>query len=703
LHARIGKYAAFTIPVLALIYALCAGLRTVGDMDLGWQLATGRWIAQHHRIPFTDILSYTASGHEWIYPVLSQLIFYALYLVGGYALLSWFSAAACVATIAVMLRGNRITQFLAVLAVPLIAAHTAPRAELFTQLLFAIFVSVLWTYYRSGRAPLWTLPLLMFLWVNLHLGFLAGLGMCAAYVFLELGDTLVAGRRPVALTKLRSFVPWLLATIGTTLLNPWGARNYLGMVTLLPIQRNRWIVELMGIPLTPSTVAQAFALRDPRSAFWCLFLISIVATLIALSLRRLAPAIILGLSIYFVFHAIRFQGLFATVVVVIGGAILGDGIDVASRLWPGIKLACSKFIPIPAILSVMVLTALVSIRVSDLVTNRYYLQTPHLFSLFGPGESSWYPEDAATFLKRERLPGNIFNDYNIGGFVSWRLSPQYPDYVDGRGTPFGERLLFRSFELLGESLDSPKWHDEATSRNINTVLVSVDHELGGGLSDLSAYCDSERWRPVHLDTHAAIFVRLTSETGGLISRLQIDCNKVHFDNPPAAIGYRGRAEQFNYYLNAAFILVVLNRNVEALDVLDRAEHIFSENGYLHYAKGAALQNIGQWAKAEQELRSSLRIDFDDNAAMALARLYEQQDRYADEAAVLSRAVERSSQPHWLYLKLGYAQLALGEPRQALTSFDRAEKASPFGEQATKLGTTFRSQITEGRRRAHAAL
>jgi len=31
---------------LALLYALAAGLRTVGDFDLGWQLATGRWEPQ---------------------------------------------------------------------------------------------------------------------------------------------------------------------------------------------------------------------------------------------------------------------------------------------------------------------------------------------------------------------------------------------------------------------------------------------------------------------------------------------------------------------------------------------------------------------------------------------------------------------------------------------------------------------------------
>ena len=47
---------------LTLLYAALAGLRTITDPDTGWQLATGRYIAQHRSIPSTDVLSYTAQG-----------------------------------------------------------------------------------------------------------------------------------------------------------------------------------------------------------------------------------------------------------------------------------------------------------------------------------------------------------------------------------------------------------------------------------------------------------------------------------------------------------------------------------------------------------------------------------------------------------------------------------------------------------------
>ncbi len=138
---------------IALIYAFLAGLRTVSEPDLGWQLATGRWVAQHHAIPSTDVLSYTAAGQPWIYPVGAGLIFYAAYLLGGYALISWIGAAACVGTIALLLRrGSAVSAAIAILAVPVIAYRTGPRADMFTVVLFAAFLSLLWENYRTGRA-----------------------------------------------------------------------------------------------------------------------------------------------------------------------------------------------------------------------------------------------------------------------------------------------------------------------------------------------------------------------------------------------------------------------------------------------------------------------------------------------------------------------------------------------------------------------
>src|ERR1700731_3205025 len=84
---------------IALAYALLAGLHTVSETDLGWQMSTGRYIVQHRQIPSTTLFNYTVPNSTWIYPPFSGVIFYLLYLVGGYVALSLFNALACAAAI----------------------------------------------------------------------------------------------------------------------------------------------------------------------------------------------------------------------------------------------------------------------------------------------------------------------------------------------------------------------------------------------------------------------------------------------------------------------------------------------------------------------------------------------------------------------------------------------------------------------------
>jgi hypothetical protein len=44
---------------------LYASLHPVADYDMGWHLATGRYVVQHHQILRTDVLSFTSAGKPW--------------------------------------------------------------------------------------------------------------------------------------------------------------------------------------------------------------------------------------------------------------------------------------------------------------------------------------------------------------------------------------------------------------------------------------------------------------------------------------------------------------------------------------------------------------------------------------------------------------------------------------------------------------
>ena len=387
----------------ALTFALLAGLRTLADYDLGWQMATGRWIAQHHQIPSTDVLSYTAQGHPWIYPIGSGLLFYAVYLLGGYALLSWLGAVVCAGSVALLLRrGSLFTAALAILAVPLIAARTGPRADMFTVLLFAAFLSLIWQHHETGRAHLWLLPVLMIAWVNLHLGLAAGLALLGGYVLVECLEMLQLAQRKAALQRLQRAWPWLAATAAATAVNPWGLRVYQKMLGFMaPMAapgQSVSIAEWAPVKLSWTGAVAGLSVRGP-DFFLLLLMAAALAVPVALWRRQFGEAIFLIGAAYLGTRHVRFEGLFAVVVVGIGGAVFTS----AWRAW-GQRIGDGRSRLIFASVLCCLLLLLTGIWSADLITNRTHLMATDT-ATFGAGLSWWFPEGAAAFIERENIPG----------------------------------------------------------------------------------------------------------------------------------------------------------------------------------------------------------------------------------------------------------------------------------------------------------
>jgi Flp pilus assembly protein TadD len=715
------RLSSWLLAAAAVIYALLAGLHTLQDFDLGWQLATGRWVLHHHHTFSTDVFSYTAAGQPWIYPVLSGIIFYLAYLAGGYALLSWMGALAGAGTVALLLRrGSLMGAVLAVIAVPLIANRTQPRAEMFTTVLFAAFLSLLWRHYCTGRARLWLLPILMVGWVNLHLGFIAGLAICGAYLLLEILDLPFPARRIAAIARLRRAWPWLTLTVAATVVNPWGLFIYVALVRQERAQslHTTWIVEWGNLQpswtnLHQALTHQALNWRDPQSCFWWLIATVSVGTCVALWQKQWGAVVLLIASAYFAIEHVRLQALFACVAVVVGGAMLDElaGWTRAATHENTLRTR-SQISPLPhrhaplitagILLVTIAVTGLAGLRSWDLISNRYYMRSTQL-SLFGTGLSWWYPERAVEFLQREQLPANVYNGYSLGGYLTWRVFPAYRDYIDGRAIPFGPQLFFRAYDLSVQPPDSAAWQQEADARNINTIIVPLARYSGMTLfPQLHSFCRSQSWRPVYLDEVSAVFVRRTSQTASLIDRLQLDCGKKNFDMPAdlsASPTSRAKAELFNAWANAGGVLYSLERYPEALTYLDRAQSVFPDNANVHLLRALVLEQTARSDEAESEFRTSLSLEPSDEAWFDFGLFYMTQRRYAEAVELFRQSAESSAHPHEMWMMLGQAYLQLHEPQPALAALDQAVDTSPFSGEAESLGASFNSLIATGRAKA----
>ena len=688
----------FILAAVALVYAFLAGLRTVSELDLGWQLATGRWVVQHHHIPSVDVLSYTAQGEPWIYPVGAGIVFYGAYLLGGYTLISWIGALACVGTVALLLRrGSVVSAGIAIIAVPLIAWRTSPRADMFTVVLFAAFLSLLWENYQTGRARLWLLPLLMVAWVNLHFGFVAGLALIVAYVGGELLETIFGDvRRRAALRRLRQAWGWLVLTVLATLANPWGWGMYRALMRQQQAvaQQQLNISEWNSVPINWDAFSTALSLRQTEGAIYLLLIIAVVAAGLALLSRQWGAAILLLVSTYPPVHHVRMGAVFACMVVVVGGSILS-----AAIVELGSQIRQPRMRSLAAWAAILLLGSLALLRSFDLVTNRHYVRVVDE-SNFGAGLGWWFPERAAEFIERENLPGEVFNTYDEGSYLAWKLGPKRRDYVDGRDTLFGVSRMHRARQLLQLSPDSETWQQEADRYNINTIILPLGRFDGAQLVQLKGFCDSRDWRPVYLDEISVVLVRRKPETENLIRRFPVDCATAPLPAPPSVYSAAG---SYNQWANAADLLAFLGRDTEALSATDSALQTFPDSPFVHWLRGNILLGMGSRSEAEQEYLAAVSLEPSEVTWTALANLYQREGRIPQAVDAWKQASNLSARPDLVQLKLAQIYLHVQQPQLTLQALDKALRIAPAGALAATGATSLRFNAAQGRSAAWSVL
>lgn len=680
----------FVLAALALIYAFLAGFHTVGDPDTGWQMATGRWTVQHHHVPSVDVLSYTVPNEPWTYPVGAGAVLYLAYLVGGFTLLSWISAAATAGTVALLLRrGSSASAAIAIIAVPMIAQRTQPRADMFSVLFFAAYLSILWAYYQTGRAALWLLPVIMLVWVNFHFGFAAGLGLIAAYVGTEVFEIISGGEpKTAAVQRLHRAWRWLVATGLVTFANSWGWGIYRTVLGRANTEQQRLIGEWQGVRLNWPTVRAAFSIGGYQSALFLLLAVAVVAAGIALLQGQWGAAIILLASSYAPLQHFRMGSIYACVVVIIAGPILTSAL---LRFGSRIRVPLLRWVLAGSI--VLGFALLVYARSADLVTNRFYFGGTPQLSTFGTGLGWWFPRRAAEFIERENLPGEIFNAYGAGGYDSWKLGPQRRVYIYGLETLFGTPLMRHNLRLLNTPPDSPMWETEASRYGIHTIFLSY----GDGMEyALRNFCASNLWRPVYLDEVSVVFVRRSPETEALIQRFPVNCATAPL---PATTQFHSSAEGFAAWISAAGVLQVLGRDSEALSASEKALELFPENPLAHIMLAGSLTQLDRPSEAEKELLKAVAIAPSGYTWSALADFYQRQDRVIDAIAARRRAADLDADPSPMLLQLGNYALSVADPEDALEAFDEAMRCSTTDLKRGRGENSFLYKVATGRAEA----
>ena len=128
---------------------------------------------------------------------------------------------------------------------------------------------------------------------------------------------------------------------------------------------------------------------------------------------------------------------------------------------------------------------------------------------------------AAEFLRKNPVPGKMFNFFDIGGFLDWQLYPQALTFIDGRTY---NDLVFQEHQVVTGAM--PGWENILEKYGVTYVVTKTIDSSGAVLPFLSPLTSANDWSLVFADGLFVVFVRHTPGTMEYIRKHQIQKNSI---------------------------------------------------------------------------------------------------------------------------------------------------------------------------------
>lgn len=354
------------------------------DPDFGWHLQAGNYI-RAHGIPATDLFSYTANTFRWIdHEWLSDVILSRVFATVGYNGLAVMYATMWTAALFIVKAHKRF--IFVVIAALAMLPYSGVRATTWTVLCLAILIYILSSKNKKLK---FLLPGLFLLWANLHGGFFIGLAVMVFHCLKQ---------------RHWEWVYVLLLSILATFVNPYGPKLYDEIFRTAFDSSLRWQIAewfpakflLLVMPFIFSLIwAVGFVIKNRKPVLKSVISLSLLFFLASLSSNRHFPLFVL-----------------------IAAPELDGYYQHLKRL-------------LPKNLDFLRKAILMALPVLVLLVTSWSLYTLALRVHYGQARENPYPQKAVAYLKQNPCPGNIFNHYNYGGYLIWKL-PGVPLYIDGR-------------------------------------------------------------------------------------------------------------------------------------------------------------------------------------------------------------------------------------------------------------------------------
>jgi hypothetical protein len=465
-----------------------------GNSDFWWHISTGRWICQGLELPGADPFTYTSAVTDVRTDVilkgfwLSQVIYYASYAVSGLQapiLLNALVFMLVFYTLWRVLAFNGIDHYTALVFLAPLVFLSTPFIDIRPQVFSFLGTPLLFLCIEKGlkrlreERPLTpllalSLPAVMLLWGNLHRGYIIGLAVMGIYAVCE---TLkyTFNRNALAAASLRKMMLWTGVAVIASFFNPalWHA-----------IPANLWELGKSVSVRTTDEFLSPLKYAAYADIYYYIYGLSALAVvtlaIMAASWRRLEPAHVLLYAGFLAaaLSSFRFCIFYMLMSAAISSRYLTQKTDSAMR----------SLYTIAAPLAVAAAIAIFSVSAGNSSINRGALM-------------STVPVEAVDFIERRNLPGKIFNSYEWGGYLTWRLYPDYRVFIDGR-TIDNTAVISYMAANMGNN------RELFDAYGINTVIFTPYNTLTYSVPGLVfSLLKDNGWRLAYFDRNSAIFVR----------------------------------------------------------------------------------------------------------------------------------------------------------------------------------------------------
>ncbi|NPV49518.1 MAG: hypothetical protein HPY69_21445 [Armatimonadetes bacterium] len=453
-----------------LVYAVlaCFAIMRAGQpgppSDVWWQMATGRYIVQNGSLPHADIFTYTVAGQPWVvHEWLWEVLMFGLYEAWGYPGLMALRIVVLLPAVLLITwvcfrRGSAPLPVLATVLVGILAIGPVvnDRPQMNGMLFLAVLLALIEQTRRGRHRWLWLAPAVMLLWANIHGSYIMGLGLLGLYLISLLPERLRRRRTPDPLGPSPLHVGVVILACGVAVLvNPhgWEGAVYPLRYAFGDLSYHSTMITEYGPP--------QFGGMD---RFLLVFLLLLVLGL-GLSHRRLQPfdALTLVVFLYFVLRWGRNVGMSTFMIM----PILAEHLTVVWEERSANASTATKPAPAAfgfAVLALVAATTVVSLRTSLARADQVFAE--------------YTPEAAVQFIEANHLQGNMFNSYEWGGYLIWRLWPGYRVYIDGRGDVMGREFMEEYMRVMNLQ---PGWRDVLDRRQVAFAVLKARTSLGEAL------------------------------------------------------------------------------------------------------------------------------------------------------------------------------------------------------------------------------